>query len=274
MRPSSLRKQIEEDKLQNFKPFLVVANAGATNTGAVDPLEELADLCEELSLWFHVDAAYGGFFALTEFGKVALKGMERADSITLDPHKGLFLPYGTGAVLMKDGKSLQRAFSTHASYLPAMQTESDLWDFNDMSLELSRDFRGLRVWLPIQLCGLSAFRKEVEKKRAFALGITERIRQLDNVRIVAEPQLSLLAFRLELPNRDLAALNRINRDFLQKINDAKRVYLSGTELDGMFVLRICVLSFRTDQEMMDCAWEDIQKAHQKILEQYSNQPDV
>ena len=149
IRLDALAAAIAADRAAGWTPFLVVGNAGTTNTGAVDDLPALADLAARERLWFHVDAAYGGFFLLTEEGRRILAGIERADSIVLDPHKGLFLPYGTGALLVRDGETLKRAHALSAEYMPSMQEDADLTDFNLLSPELSRDFRGLRVWLPI-----------------------------------------------------------------------------------------------------------------------------
>src|SRR5437899_1080631 len=138
------------DRAAGRTPFLVVGTAGTTNTGAVDDLAALADLAGTEGLWLHVDAAYGGFILLTERGRRIMRGIERADSVTLDPHKGLFLPYGTGALVVRDGGALRRAHGMHADYLPALPPESDLIDFSEVSPELSRPFRGLRVWLPLK----------------------------------------------------------------------------------------------------------------------------
>jgi aromatic-L-amino-acid decarboxylase len=134
---------IDEDRRAGLLPFLLVGSGGTTNTGAVDDLSGLAEIARQQRLWFHVDAAYGGFFALTERGRAALRGMERADSVTLDPHKGLFLPYGTGSLLVRDGESLRRAHAVGAAYMPAIQDPGEFLDFCELSPELSRPFRGL-----------------------------------------------------------------------------------------------------------------------------------
>src|SRR4029078_10922309 len=138
---------------------MLVASAGTVNTGAVDPLPALADLAAREGLWLHVDGAYGGFFVPTERGRATLAGIERADSVTLDPHKGMFLPYGTGCLLVRDGEALARAHGLPPAYRPARppappaEPEGDgWWDFSELSPELSRPSRGLRVWLPLQLC--------------------------------------------------------------------------------------------------------------------------
>jgi aromatic-L-amino-acid decarboxylase len=261
--PGALESQIGEDRRQGLTPFLVVGNAGTTNTGAVDPLPELADLAARHGLWFHVDAAYGGFFLLTEEGRWTMRGIERADSVVLDPHKGLFLPYGTGALLVRDGAALQRAHTLAADYMPPLQEDSDLVDFCEISPELSKPFRGLRVWLPVKLLGIGPFRAALEEKLALTRWATGELRGIAEIEILAEPQLSVVAFRLHPPEwADLPAAeaNRRNRVFLDRINARKRVMLTGTMLGDRFALRICVVSFRTHQDRMEECLADIRAA--------------
>ena len=260
LRLGDLAKRIEQDRETGLQPFLVVGNAGTTNTGAVDDLAGLADLAEREGLWLHLDAAYGGFFMLTERGRKVLRGIERADSITLDPHKGLFLPYGSGSLLMRDPLALRRAHSTFADYMPAMQDDWDLVDFCQLSPELSRDFRGLRAWLPIKLYGIGAFRKNLDEKLDLTEWATEQLRAISGMQILAEPQLSLVAFRLAPPDRSEDQLNDLNERLLAEVNRRKNVYLTATTLDGRFALRICVLSFRTHQDRMEQCLADIRQA--------------
>jgi len=260
LRVDLLAEKIAEDRKVGFTPFMIVANAGTTNTGAVDDLKILADLARQENLWLHVDAAYGGFFMLTERGKKLMAGIQRADSITLDPHKGLFLPYGTGSLLMRDGAALKRAHSVYAHYLPAMQEDPDLVDFCQMSPELSRGFRGLRLWLPLKMHGIEPFRRNLEEKLDLARWATEELQKIKGIEIVAEPQLSILAFRLIKPGLDTESLNQLNRELLDRINARKRVYLTATMLGDRFVIRICVLSFRTHLDRMREGLEDIRAA--------------
>ena len=256
----ALARQIEEDRATGLTPFLIVANAGTTNTGAVDDLEALAGIAEQEGLWLHADAAYGGFFLLTESGRASLAGIERADSITLDPHKGLFLPYGTGCLLVRDGEALKRAHEISAHYMPTMQEDPDLVDFCQISPELSRDWRGLRVWLPLKMHGIGPFARNLEEKLALTRWATEELRRIPGIEILAEPQLSIVAFRLTRPGLDEEAVNALNRALLGRINKRKRVYLTGTVLDGRFAIRICVLSFRTHLDRMQEGMEDIRAA--------------
>ena len=259
-----LQERIEADRHKGFLPFLIVASAGTTNTGAVDDLSALADLAERENLWLHVDAAYGGFFNLTERGRKALQGIERADSIVLDPHKALFIPYGTGSLLVRNGEALRRAHALHAEYLPPMQDDPDFVDFCLYSPELSRSFRGLRVWLPIKLHGIGPFRTNLDEKLDLAIWAADQLRSIPGIEIVAEAQLSIVAFRLADSSLSANGLDALNQRLLDRINARKRVYLTATTLAGRFAIRICVLSFRTHKERMQAAIEDICAAVEEV----------
>lgn len=259
MRPEAVERAVREDRAQGLSPFLLVASAGTTGTGAVDDLPALAGVAERERLWFHVDAAYGGFFALTERGRAALRGIERADSVTLDPHKGLFLPYGTGCVLARDKETLRRAHTGTGSYMPPMQSDGDAVDFCEIGPELSRDARGLRVWLPFKMHGAWAFREALDEKLDLARFAADRLRAMEGVEILAEPELSLLFFRARPPGAaEGEELDIYNRKLLARINARQRVLLTGAVARGRFGLRICVLSFRTHQDRMEAALEDIE----------------
>jgi aromatic-L-amino-acid decarboxylase len=260
IRLDALQERIAEDRTAGMQPFFIGGNAGTTNTGAIDDLAAIANLAEAENLWFHIDGAYGAFFMLTERGRNALSGLDRAHSITLDPHKSLFLPYGTGSLLVRDAEGLRRAHSTFADYMPVMQHDSDFVDFCDLSPELSRDFRGLRVWLPIKLFGIDAFRLALDEKLDLARWATERLREMPDMEIIAEPNLSLTAFRLAPTGLTEKEVNELNRDVMDRVNARQNVYLTGTTLRGRFVLRICVLSFRTHMDRMQQCILDIQEA--------------
>jgi len=264
VRVDEMEKAVAADRAAGRRPFLVVGNAGTTNTGAVDDLEALGDFCARESLWFHVDAAYGGFFLLTPEGREVLRGISRSDSVVLDPHKSLFLPYGTGSLLVRDGDALRRAHALSADYMPEMQQDPDFVDFNLVSPELSRDWRGLRVWLPIAMHGIGPFRRNLQEKLELTRWATEELRKIPGIEILAEPQLSIVAFRLARAGLDAEATNDLNRRFLAAINAKKRVYLTGTMLGDRFALRICVLSFRTHADRMREGMEDIRGAAEDL----------
>ena len=241
---AALERVIAGDRESGRRPCLVVASAGTTNTGAIDPLAAIAELAEREGVWFHADAAYGGFFQLTERGRERLAGIERADSITLDPHKGLFMPYGTGCLLVRDAERLRRAHSFEASYLQDLETEG-LPNFSEQSPELSRENRGLRLWLPLQLHGLRAFREALDEKLDLAAHVYERLSDVPELVVPWEPELSTVAFRL----RD--GDDGDNRRLLERINASRRVFLSSTELEGRYTLRVSVLSHRTHRDRIE-----------------------
>lgn len=262
MRPESLRDAIGRDRESGLVPFLVAGSAGTTATGAVDPLPELARICREENVWFHVDGAYGAFFALTERGRRVLRGLEEADSMILDPHKTLFLPFGTGAVLIRDASNLRRAHSSSADYLPAMQMEDELVDFCEISPELSRDFRGLRVWLPLKMFGIGPFRDQLDEKLDLITIVADGLREIDGIEIIAEPQLTILAFRLVRAGEDLDALNA---RLLDRINGRKRVMLTPTTVDGKFVIRVAIVAHRTHRDRIDMLLEDVRSAVESLI---------
>ena len=244
------------------EPCVILATAGSTAVGQVDPLQELAEAARSQGHWLHVDGAYGGCFVLTERGRARLRGLEHADSIVLDPHKGLFLPYGTGAVLVKDRRTLQRAFQVSAAYLPEPEEHPERLDFASLGPELSRPARGLRLWLPLQMHGLDAFRAALDEKLDLAAQAAQRIATLPHVRLVSPGELSLFAFRVEPPG--VQDLDGLNRRILARVNQRQRVFLSGATLqeegERRFVGRVCVLCFRTHQEHIDALVEDLAAA--------------
>lgn len=260
---AALVEMIAEDRSAKRRPFLIAGNAGTTNSGAVDPLEELSAIAEREGLWFHVDAAYGGFFVLTASGRERLRGIANADSIVLDPHKGLFLPYGTGCLLVRDGAALRNAHQSSALYLPKMQDDPELVDFCELSPELSRPYRGLQVWLPLMLYGVAEFRRNLDEKLELAGWAANALHDIEEIEVLAEPQLSIVAFALRSRSTSPQAIAKANEDtrgLLAAINRRQRVHLTGTMLAGRFAIRICILSFRTHQEHVAAALEDIRAA--------------
>ena len=246
MDPGALAAAIAADRAAGSRPFLVSASAGTTNTGAIDPLPAIADLAAAEGMWFHVDAAYGGFFLLTERGRAGFAGIERADSVTLDPHKGLFLPYGTGAIVVRDGALLRDAHHAGtAAYLQDLAGEGELPNASEYSAELSRDFRGLRVWFPLWLHGVGAFREALDEKLDLARFLATELRAVPELELPWEPELSIVPFRLR--DGDDAA----NRAFLARINASQRVFLSSTVLGGRVTLRAAILSHRTHRDRIE-----------------------
>ncbi len=271
MRIDALEEAVARDEAGGWTPFLVIGSAGTTNTGAVDDLQEIARVARSHAMWFHVDGAYGAFFLLTGRGKDAMRGVEQADSVVLDPHKTFFLPYGTGGLVVRDASALRRAHSLHAEYLPEMQDDEALVDFCEISPELSRAYRGLRVWLPIKMFGIDVFRQQLDEKLDLTEWATAELRKIEDMEIVAEPQLSIVAFRLNPGVRDRGRrmsedeLNALNRELLARINGRQHVMVTPTVLDGRFVIRICVVSFRTHRDRMQIALDDIRAAVGEVV---------
>ena len=249
MDAEALKNLVKSDRSKGLMPFAVVASAGTTNTGAVDPIGAIADVAERDGLWLHVDAAYGGFFQLTKRGETLFSGIDRADSITLDPHKGMFLPYGTGALLVRDGQLLRAAHEVHGAYLQDLAPEHDIPNFSDYSAELSRDSRGLRVWLPIQIHGLAAFRDALDEKLDLAQEAAAGLRTVPGIDVPWEPELSIVAFRLT--KTEWAAPELATAELLRRLNALRRFVLSSTVVDGRFTIRIAILSFRTHRERIE-----------------------
>jgi aromatic-L-amino-acid/L-tryptophan decarboxylase len=255
---------IADDRRRGRRPFMMVSNAGTTNTGAVDPLNDIADVCAAEGLWHHVDGAYGAFFYAVEALRPALAGLPRADSLTLDPHKGLFLPYGTGALLVRDGTALRAAHEATAGYLPDRVAE-EFYDPHQYGPDLSRGFPGLRVWLSIKLYGAARLRAAIAEKRALAVEAADRIARIPGIVMDAPPQLSLFAFHLTWPGATVDEENRATRELLDKVNDRQRVMLTGCTIDdGRFLGRVCVLSFRTRHPQVDACVEDLEASAREI----------
>ena len=259
--PEYFEKAIKGDLKKGRKPFFLVGNAGTTNTGAVDPLPQLAEIAKKYGLWFHIDAAYGGFFNLCKEGKKVLKGLEKSDSIVLDPHKGLFVPYGSGSLLVKDGELLRSAHMLTAEYLMDHTTPENEMDASEYSPELSRPYRGLRVWLPLKLFGVKAFRENLAEKLHLTQWMYKRFLEEPGFECMNVPELSVITFRYRPKKGDV---EEFSRKLLAYIVKSKKLFLSSTLLNGKFVIRVCVLSFRTHQAEVEQAFEIIKKAAKKL----------
>ena len=252
MRPDALAQAVAADRTRGLRPWLIIASAGTTDTGAVDPLEAVAAVAERERCWFHVDAAYGGFFLLTEHGRSALKGIERSDSVVLDPHKGLFLPYGTGMVLVRDVRPLAEAHHYSGSYMQDAMREPGELSPADVSPELTKHFRALRMWLPLVLLGTKPFRAALDEKLLLARYFYWEIQSL-GFEVGPPPDLSIVTFRWAPPGATLDRINRINQEIVDGVRRDGRVFLSSTMLDGRFTLRLAVLAFRTHRRTIDMA---------------------
>ena len=261
MDTKELAHAVEADRVKGYKPFFIVASVGTTNTGAIDDLPRLISVGRNYGMWVHADAAYGGFFRLAGVGPSLMPEIEECDSITLDPHKGMFLPYGTGCLLVRNPETLKKAHAMDAEYLHDVRAQ-DAFNFSDLSPELSRDFRGLRLWLPLMLHGIDAFSDALEEKLMLTRWAYERLKADGRFEILDEPQLSVIAFRLK---GEGPATDDATEEMHLRVNARGRVFLSSTRLDGRYIIRLCVLSFRTHMDRVRDAVEAIQSEASRVL---------
>ena len=252
MRPDALAQAIAEDRREGLRPWLVIAAAGTTDTGAVDPLDAIAEVARRERCWFHVDAAYGGFFLLTEHGREALRGIARSDSVVLDPHKSLFLPYGSGVVVVRDAARLAATHDYAGHYMQDALREPGEVSPADLSPELSKHFRALRMWLPLILLGTRPFAAALEEKLLLARYFREEIATL-GFEVGPEPDLSIVTYRWAPPGAGLERENQVNQAIVDGARRDGRVFLSSTMLDGRFTLRMAAVSFRTHRRTIDLA---------------------
>lgn len=263
MDPVALRQEIKIDKQKRLIPWLVVATLGTTNTGSVDPIAEIVDVASSYQLWVHADAAYGGCFILCKSIKKKLLAVAKADSITLDPHKGLFIPFGLGVVLTREKEHLKQAYLyDDVDYLPELHDTAYETSAASLSPELSRHFRGLRLWIPLKLYGVNIFSAALNEKILLARFFYNELLKLENIEIACKPELSIVTFRY-CPTHGNA--NRFNTQLFELIKRRGRVFLSTTRLNQKVFLRMACLNFRTHLENIVLALEELQTAIRFLL---------
>jgi aromatic-L-amino-acid decarboxylase len=242
-----LRRMVAEDRAAGFAPIAVCGNAGTTNTGAVDPMEEMADFCEAEGIWMHVDAAYGGFAILCEEGQRLFRGLNRADSIAMDAHKWLFQPFEAGCLMVKDVRKLEEAFTVHPEYLQDAQWGAAHPNFGDRGLQLTRSFRALKVWMSIQTFGMAAFRRSISKGIELAAEAEAYVRASDVLQIANPASLGVVCFRVNPKGCGLddAVLETINVEVQAGVIGSKVAMMSSTRLRGLYSLRLCILNHAT-----------------------------
>jgi glutamate/tyrosine decarboxylase-like PLP-dependent enzyme len=260
VRVDALASMVVADRAAGLEPFLLVANAGTTSTGAVDPLDALAELCARERLWLHVDAAYGGFAVLTERGRAELAGMARADSLALDPHKWLYQPFETGCLLVRDVLLLERAFHVMPPYLQDTAlptagggsggTERLPVNFANRGIQLTRTARVLKVWLSVQTFGLGAFRAAIDSTLDLARYAESRIRRSATLELLTPARLGIVCFRRR-PTDETQSCDELNAALLHALLAAGIAMISSTRVGGAFALRLCVLNYRTRRGDID-----------------------
>ena len=256
---ASLVQTVAEDRSAGFNPVAICANAGATSTGAIDPLETMADYCAAEGIWLHVDAAYGGFATITGKGKKLLGGIERADSVGLDAHKWFFQPYEAGCLLVKDAHTLEHAFGVHHDVLQDTVWGADHPNFSDRGLQLSRSFRALKVWMSVQTFGMAAFRRAVSKGMDLAVRAEEHVRERPVLEMLNPASLGVVCFRFNpgSPGPDESALEQLNRNILARVFWEDPAFISSTSLQGKFSLRLCIINHNTN-------WDDVRETLEAV----------
>jgi aromatic-L-amino-acid decarboxylase len=275
----SLRKMLANDLERGLKPFCVVASAGTVNTGAVDALNEIADIANEYGLWFHIDGAYGALAALDETKRDLFRGLERADSISLDPHKWLYVPIDSGCLLFRDEESARDAFSSEgADYIKVHEQNTDeafaFWNYGP---ELSRRFRALKIWLTLRYYGVRRIAQSIREDNALATYLGKQLQAASDFELLAAPELSICCFRhvppslqerIRTPEADSTAieaeLDRLNTNIMNAVQRGGRAYLSSAIVRGKFALRTCITNFRTTRDDIDQTLEIIRDAARNL----------
>jgi glutamate/tyrosine decarboxylase-like PLP-dependent enzyme len=261
MRVDSLRKRIETDLLDGLRPCCVVASAGTVNTGVVDPLEAIAAIAKQFDLWFHVDGAYGAPGVLAEQKKHLFRGLERADSVSLDPHKWLYVPVDAGCLLFRDPNPVKATFSTDdADYIKVHgHSDDEAFAYWDYGVELSRRFRALKVWLTLRYYGVRRIAEAVSNDIALAAYMGELVSAADDFELLAPVELSICCFRYVGPGRK-TDLDQLNERIMSRVQTSGRAYISNATVNGHFALRACITNFRTTKSDIELTLEAIRDA--------------
>jgi glutamate/tyrosine decarboxylase-like PLP-dependent enzyme len=255
----ALAEAVGKARAAGFTPMAVCANAGTTNTGAVDPLPAIADFCASQDVWMHVDGAYGGFAVLCESGKTLLRGIERADSISLDAHKWLYQPFEAGCVMVKDVAHLVRAFGVNPDYLQDTKLGLEHVNFADRGYQLTRSFRALKVWMSIQTFGLAGFRAAIARTIQFAADAGALVADTENLELLGPPSLGVLCFRYRPRGADWTAqrVDSLNEAIQARVIQSGTAMISSTRLRGIYSLRLCIMSHQT-------TWDDVKETIRRI----------
>ncbi len=264
----ALKRAIDDDRALGRLPACVAASAGAVNTGAIDPLQEIADLCAAERLWFHVDAAYGGPARLIPELAPLFRGIERADSLAMDPHKWMYVPVECGCALVRDAAAMRDAFSLVPPYL---RDDTALPWFSEFGIQQTRGFRALKLWFALKHIGLAGYRESIARDLALARSLRQRLGAQPHFEIVAEGPLSVTCFRFVPPSvagRE-DAIARLNRRLLDLVQAEGDVFLTSTELGGRFVLRACIVNFRTTELDLVALLDAVRRAGERVVQETS-----
>ena len=260
---AALRSAIADDRAAGHRPACVVASAGTVNTGSIDPLGEIADICAAEGLWFHVDGAYGGFGILADQVTPLYDGLARADSVAVDPHKWLSLPVECGCAIVRDRSAMRETFSLVPPYL---RDDTALPWFSEFGIQQTRGFRALKAWMTIQAVGAAGYRRELTRQVALARTLQAKVRARASLELVSDGPLSVTCFRVVSTGLDAAATDALNHAVIERIQADGRVFLTSTVLDGRVALRACIVNFRTQDVDLDVLLDAIEAAGRAALE--------
>jgi glutamate/tyrosine decarboxylase-like PLP-dependent enzyme len=261
-----LSRAVEADRLAGKNPFLVVANAGATNTGAVDPLAELVAFCGEQGLWLHVDGAIGAAAMLSQHERQRLEGIERSDSLSLDPHKWWFQPYETGCLLVRDARRLKDCFHILPEYLKDLSPEEEEVNFYDLGIQLTRSFRALKLWASLKVFGLASFRKAVERGLQTAIQAEERLRRSPVLEVVTPAQMGIVTFRVAAAGLSGQAAESIHEKIVSEMIADGLAMVSSTVLKGRTALHMSTINPRTTIPDVDRTIDKIESIAVRLAE--------
>jgi aromatic-L-amino-acid/L-tryptophan decarboxylase len=272
---AALDAAIQQDLDRGHRPIAVVASAGTVNTGAIDPLAEIAEVCARHNVWLHVDAAYGGPAILSTRYRDALSALSRADSLALDPHKWMYVPVEAGIVLVRDGEAMRSAFSLVPPYLRTDGSPTGVgglpW-LSEYGFQQTRGFRALKVWMALKHHGLNGYREAIDKDIALAEYLAAGVRAAPALELHEPQSLSVVCFRYVPPgqNCDRSALNALNRSLVEEIQLGGKAFLSSTVMDEQFWLRACIVNFRTQREDIDALVELVCETGAKLCRRVSS----
>lgn len=264
MRVDALARAVDRDRRNGLHPFAVVASAGTTNTGSVDPIEDIANLSRDSGLWLHIDAAYAGFAVLTEEGKKQLGRLDFADSVTLDPHKLLFVPFECGCLMVRDPSTLHSAFHIWPEYLKDVAPGEEEVNFADRGEQLTRYSRALKIWVSIQYFGLRAIAGAIQDSMDRARLLEDLVNASPDFELLCPAQFGIVCFRARVDSRPDAELDDLNEKINAAVVAEGRFLISSTRLNGKFSLRMCTLGYRTTHDDVRELFRTIERALQRL----------
>ena len=269
---NKLKNAIAKDRLEGNQPFCIIATAGTTNTGTVDPLDDIADVCEKENLWMHVDGAYGGAAILSKKGAKTLRGIERADSLTVDPHKWFYQPYEIGCLLVKDSSWLSNTFSEKPEYLRDIEGNESEINFYDYGIQLTRRFRALKFYMSIKTYGLDAFKKAVTYNIDLAEQTEDLLRKSKSWEVISPATLAVINYRYNPIGLHLSEqeLDKLNQEISARVTKSKEALLVTTVLQNQVVLRMCLINPRTTFNHIKETFSLCNAFAKEMLEEWNN----